>query len=100
MDLGLIMLGKWMWATREKVGRKGSVIIFAQVVSSAWHGLLPSVLVGTAAALLSAHLYLVTNQLQRLVSAKSVGVEEGYGSEHVELLLHSENQGLAQETER
>jgi len=60
MNLGLVMLQEWMWTARHKVGILGLLVIYAQVASSAMYGLLPSVLVGIAVALLTAQAQLMS----------------------------------------
>eukprot|EP00913_Durusdinium_trenchii_P025247 g23702.t1 len=78
MNLGLVMLQdelrngarelrkfpscnpqEWMWIARHKVGILGLLVIYAQVASSMMYGLLPSVLVGVAVALLTAQAQLM-----------------------------------------
>eukprot|EP00435_Cladocopium_sp_Y103_P031996 s911_g8.t1 len=64
MNLGLVMLQElidklWMWTARHKVGILGLLVIYAQVASSMMYGLLPSVLVGVAVALLTAQAQLM-----------------------------------------
>ncbi|CAE7313897.1 unnamed protein product [Symbiodinium necroappetens] len=59
MNLGLVMLQEWMWTARHKVGVLGLLVIYAQVASSAMYGLLPSVLVGVAVALVTAQVQLM-----------------------------------------
>jgi len=60
MNLGLVMLLEWMWNARRKVGRLGLLVIYAQVISAAVYGLLPSVLIGVAAACATAQAQLMT----------------------------------------
>lgn len=73
MNLGLVMLIEWMWIARHKVGRLGLLVIFAQVVSSAVLGLLPSVLIGVAAACGAAQAQLMTLHVLKFhVSGRSV----------------------------
>jgi len=73
MNLGLVMLLEWMWMARHKVGRLGLLVIYTQVVSSAVLGLLPSVLIGVAAACGTAQAQLMTLHVLKFhVSGKSV----------------------------
>lgn len=60
MNLGFVMLLEWMWFARAKVGLPGLAVIYAQVISSALLGLLPSVAIGVAVACFSAQAQLMT----------------------------------------
>eukprot|EP00931_Biecheleriopsis_adriatica_P069422 TRINITY_DN43274_c0_g1_i1.p1 TRINITY_DN43274_c0_g1~~TRINITY_DN43274_c0_g1_i1.p1 ORF type:complete len:919 (+),score=156.20 TRINITY_DN43274_c0_g1_i1:40-2796(+) len=73
MNLGAVMLQEWMWTARFKVGYAGLFVIYAQVAASATYGLLPSVLVGTAVALLSTQAsFMKLHVLKYHVSGKSI----------------------------
>lgn len=60
MNLGLVMLIEWCWTVRSKIGFRGMLTVYTQVVTAQIYGLLPSVVLGVMVASFSAQYQLMT----------------------------------------